>query len=124
MPSKRSITNTSTIHKPLPTSTKPWSLDSIIISLIGFLFGLDMQEPSPVTANFAFVRSPTYVILTVLSYLFVVSKWQSHIRKSGITPTVPEPIWLHRIIVMHNVILCCLSIYLGVGILLEALRGG
>jgi hypothetical protein len=84
--------------------------------------GLNMAKPSAITADLPLVRSPVPVVVAAVSYLAVVWVWSSHIKRSGLKPRVQDPKWLQCLIIAHNMFLCCLSFYLGLGILTEARR--
>jgi hypothetical protein len=84
--------------------------------------GLNMAKPSAITADLPLVRSPVPVVVAVVSYLAIVWVWSSHIKRSGLKPRVQDPKWLQCLIIAHNMFLCCLSFYLGLGILTEARR--
>jgi hypothetical protein len=84
--------------------------------------GLNMAKASAITADLPLVRSPVPVVVAVVSYLAIVWVWSSHIKRSGLKPRVQDPKWLQCLIIAHNMFLCCLSFYLGLGILTEARR--
>ncbi|KAG0564642.1 hypothetical protein KC19_8G127500 [Ceratodon purpureus] len=96
-------------------------IDSVVHRVLEGFMGLDLRKPSAITADLPFVRSPTPVVLAIAAYIVVVWLWSSYIRRAGLKPR-HDPVWLQAIVVVHNSFLCCLSLYMGCGILIEARR--
>lgn len=98
-------------------------LDAIVFKVLGPEFvGLDLRRPSAITADWPLVRSPTPVLLAIVTYIVTVWLWSSSIRRAGLKPRSHDPKWLQALVVVHNSFLCALSFYMGVGILTEARR--
>lgn len=99
-------------------------LDAIVHHILEDFVGLDLRRPSAITADWPLVRSPTPVVLAIVTYIVVVWVWSSSIKRAGLKPRVQDPAWLRALVVVHNCFLCCLSFYMGCGILFEARRHG
>lgn len=82
--------------------------------------GVNAKHQSPITRNFPFVSSPTPVVLSVAAYLAVVTIWCRHIRATDLRPRPQDPRALHLLVIFHNLFLCLLSLFMGVGIISEA----
>jgi hypothetical protein len=97
-------------------------IDWVVHAVLEGLMGLDLRQPSAITADLPLVRSPTPVVLAIAAYVAVVCLWSAHIRRAGLQPRLLDPAWLQALVVVHNSFLCCLSLYMGCGILTEARR--
>lgn len=97
------------------------AIDSVVHRVLEGFVRLDLRKPSAITADLPFVRSPTPVVVAVATYIVVVWLWSSYIKWAGLKPR-HDPVWLQALVVVHNCFLCCLSLYMGCGILIEARR--
>eukprot|EP00271_Cylindrocystis_brebissonii_P016019 TRINITY_DN39151_c0_g1_i1.p1 TRINITY_DN39151_c0_g1~~TRINITY_DN39151_c0_g1_i1.p1 ORF type:complete len:282 (-),score=15.24 TRINITY_DN39151_c0_g1_i1:469-1314(-) len=103
------------------------SLDSLISETVFSLLeniGVDIRHLSPVTKDLPFVNSPTPVLLSAVAYLVIVFLWSSWIRSSNLEPIKKDPALLRLLVLFHNLFLCGLSLYMGIGILIECWRNG
>lgn len=108
-------------------STSLWSISTLDYAVHRFLkdfVELDMRKPSTITAGLPLVSSPTPVVLAIFAYIVVVWLWSSYIRRVGLKPRSQDPGWLRALVVVHNWFLCCLSFYMGCGIISEARHHG
>ena len=97
----------------------PW-LDAAVQRVLEGFVGLDFATPSAITKDWPLVRSPTPVVVAIVAYIAVVCGWSSYIKRAELKPRAQDPQWLQALVVVHNSFLCCLSFYMGWGILSEA----
>eukprot|EP00897_Mesotaenium_endlicherianum_P001449 jgi/Mesen1/1331/ME000013S00823 len=102
-------------------------VDAAITDAVFFVLekiGLDMKHPSPITKDLPLVSNPSPVILSVVAYLVVVWVWTWHIKSAGLKPRQQDPLPLQWLVILHNLFLCGLSLFMGLGMVSEAFRNG
>lgn len=67
-------------------------LDAIVFKVLGPEFvGLDLRRPSAITADWPLVRSPTPVLLAIVTYIVTVWLWSSSIRRAASSRALTTP---------------------------------
>ncbi|KAG6544795.1 hypothetical protein Mapa_013821 [Marchantia paleacea] len=86
--------------------------------------GVDIRKPNPITKDLPMVESPVPVLACISLYLLVVWLWSFQIKASGQKPRKEDPLALRCLVIAHNLFLCCLSLFMCVGLIAAARHYG
>ena len=101
--------------------------DLLVSSNIFFIvrsIGWDVDPISPATEDFIAVKSPTFLISSLLSYIVIIGFGRTRIKRTQRKQDLLKrnPSWLHFFVIIHNIFLILLSLYMCFGCILEARR--
>ena len=99
--------------------------DLLVSSNIFFIvrsIGWDVDPISPATEDFIAVKSPTFLISSLLSYIVIIGFGRTRIKRTQRKQDLLKrnPSWLHFFVIIHNIFLILLSLYMCFGCILEA----
>ena len=99
--------------------------DLLVSSNIFFIvrsIGWDVDPISPATEDFIAVKSPTFLISSLLSYIVIIGFGRTRIKRTQRKQDLLKrnPSWLHFFVIIHNIFLILLSLYMCCGCILEA----